>query len=119
MKRKNRKPSVRELTSDEISAILYALPLIWGAPETSAVQDEVNRVLSLSASKKLAMGKTNFTANELRVIAASVLCACEYLAGHLPDLQPDKDTDAELRKHLFTFNRLRLHFAPFYEAPEA
>lgn len=114
MKHKRNKQNL-SLSGDDVQAILCALPLVLDLGAETTPQQMANKMLCESAVKKLISQKTDFTSNELRVVAAASLCASEYLAGHLPDLLLDDTLDADLKKYFFTYNRLNSYFRPMLE----
>lgn len=92
-----------------------ALPLVLYFGADTDEQQTLNSYCVTSAAAKLSVGSPDFTANEIRVVCASISLAKEYLAGHV-SLDVDAEHKAELRKHLFTYSRLEKSFAPVLDA---
>lgn len=104
-----------DLSTSDILAILAALPLVPAFGADSDIQQHINQALCLSAAEKLSKFSTDalrsITANEFRVIAASVGLADDFLAGRIQiDLEAD-EYDA-IKPYMFTYSRLAGFFDP-------
>lgn len=103
-----------KLSDGDVEAILTSLPLVLSYPADTDEQQELNVALSESAAKKLFNCSSDFTANEFRVIYFSVCLAKEYLSGHI-DIDIDPEEKSELKKYLFTYNKLEKAFTPLFD----
>lgn len=108
---KKQKPTPFSLAPADAPAILAALPLVSAFSAETELQQQINNALSLAVVQKLVGGQSvSFSAQECRIIYAAVSAAKLYLSGWLRDsdlaLDLSVDEVAELRKHLFTYNRL-------------
>ena len=112
----NHHSSRYKMSPSDVEAILVALSLIDTLPGIAPAQRMINSALCKSATDKLNSHQNNFTANELRVIAAATLCATEYLTGNLPDISLDEATVSILKKHFISYARLNAYFQPQLEA---
>lgn len=105
--KKSRKITV-QLSLTDLSAISSALPLLLSYQANTLAQQTLNTSLCATVADKVSRGDLAFTPSELRIIACSVYAAQQFLAGHLSeefdDLTPEELSD--LRRHLFTYNRL-------------
>ena len=107
MKSKKPKRVNIQLSTQDVSAILCALPLISYYETGSDIQDQINYDLMESAMKKLTQRNSNFIPNEYRVIYTAVALAVN-IESHLPGIVLDPEWKSELQSHFFTLNRL--HF---------
>ena len=93
------------LSSQDIDAIMCALPLVSYYETGSEMQDHVNYSLMNTAMEKIVNRKSNFVPNEYRVIYTAIALAVNF-ETHLPGVIIDPDWKAELQHHFFTLNRL-------------
>ena len=94
-----------QLSSQDVDAILCALPLISYYETGSEAQDQINFALMNTAMEKLVTRNANFVPNEYRVIYTAVALAVN-LETHLPNIEIDPEWRADLQRHFFTLNRL-------------
>lgn len=105
-------------SSEDIIAIVAALPLVPAYGADTEIQQSINETLCLSAMNKLADGNTNLIPNEVRVVALSIELAVDFLAGHI-DLDVDQEIISEIRPYIFTYNRLYEAFGPLLDQMQA
>lgn len=105
MKQKKPKRPNIQLSSQDVEALLCALPLISYYSTGSDAQDEVNEALMLTATEKLTSKTPNFVPNEYRVIYTAVALAVNLDTYFLAD-EIDASWRSELRRHFFTLNRI-------------
>lgn len=96
----------------DVQAILTALPIVENFPADSPIQKSVNHLCCQGARQKLLSGRKDFTQNELRVIAASVCYAAEYLAGRMPELAALHPNISEVQQFALSYVRLSGYFLP-------
>lgn len=101
-------------SSEDIAAIIAALPLVPAFDTSTEIQQSINESLCFSAMNKLVNRNPDFIPNEIRVIAVSVELAVEFLAGHI-ELDVDQETISEIRHHIFTYNHLHNIFGPLLD----
>ena len=94
-----------QLSAQDVSAVLCALPLISYYETGSEIQDQINDALMTTAMEKLATRSTNFVPNEYRIIYTAIALAVN-METYLPDIQIDPEWKADLQHHFFTLNRL-------------
>ncbi len=105
-------------SGEDILAIVAALPLVPAFGADTALQQHINENLCLSAMDKLLSKSLNLNPNELRVVTLSIWLAKDLLAGHL-DIKVDPKIMADIRPHIFTYNRLYLSFGPLLDQMDA
>ncbi len=94
------------LSHADIKALLCTLelmPSLGAAFTDDSIQQSINISCCMSASDKLLNHHTDFTPNEIRVMAASLSLAKMVLSNEVKASQADK---ALLKEHLFTINKL-------------
>lgn len=106
-----KKLSEYKLSDADAQAILASLPLVLLVEADSDEQYDFNEVCCELAASKLIAKSNSFTANEFRVIYASVALANQYLSGQLA-LDVTAEEKAELKKHLFTYIKLEKALGP-------
>ncbi len=119
---KNKKPKTQpphfSLSSDDVAALLCALPLVDGADVGDLVQAERNRASCNSAFAKLNGKVGGFSHDELRVMYVAVDFALTVIGGvgnaYISPADIDGEWRAELAKHLFSYNRLRSFFSELF-----
>lgn len=99
------------LSEEDVLSIVSALPLVTVYGADSEFQQLLNANLCASAAKKLLSRSKDFSPNELRVMAAAVYAAREFLAGRL-SVEVDSDLASDVRRHIFTYNHLYEVFSP-------
>lgn len=105
-------------SSEDILAIVAALPLVWAVEADTEIQQTININLCLSAADKLTNRITDLIPNEIRVVALSIELAVDFLAGRI-SLDVDQETISEIRPHIFTYNHLYESFGPLLDQMEA
>ena len=93
-----------KLTPADIKTILFTLSILPSLElEDTPQQAKLNEICCISAAEKLAKGDIKFTANEIRVISASIQVVHMINKGWL-------EVDADLKKdcsvYVFDINRL-------------
>lgn len=101
----NQKRPNLHLSSQDIDAILCALPLVSYYETGSDMQDQINYSLMNTATEKIINRKSNFVPNEYRIIYTAIALAVNF-ETHLPDVKIDPEWKADLQRHFFTLNRL-------------
>lgn len=104
------------LKESDISAILCALPLVQQAYTTTPNQAALNSANCMSVASKLHRHASDFTANEIRVIAAAVDIAVYIASGQDNDNEYDVDKEwlAEIQENYFILNRLNSYLHKFF-----
>ena len=96
-------------SEEDIQAITLALPLVVRFGADDPIQNFRNDMLCESAGQKLLLHAESFDPNEIRILAAAVEAANLLLAGQI-SIDVSQEELAELKKHFFTYNKLK---APF------
>lgn len=96
-----------QLSAQDVSAIMCALPLISYYETGSDIQDQINYDLMNSAMEKLSARNPGFLPNEYRVIYTAIALAVN-IETHLPGVELEPEWKADLQRHFFTLNRLHL-----------
>lgn len=96
----------QSLSNSDLDAILSALPLIFCSGfEVSEMQQDMNLAFAENVTKKLINHQDINDPNEWRVLCIAVLLAHQHLTGKRR-LDLDAETQAELSKHFFAYNKL-------------
>ncbi len=102
------------LTDDDKKTIVFALSTSKNFNfELSLQQEVINNEYRLAVINKLSNNQTNFTANEIRIISASIEI-CKLVASK--DINANKKLQKECSKHYFTLNKLAPQFSQILPA---
>ena len=96
----------------DVSAILFALPLVARIGADTPAQQSINETLIVSAAEKISACSPRLSAQELRVTACAVMAAHLILKGAAPEyaaLLSDEERK-ELSRYFFNYNRLNPQF---------
>lgn len=118
MKRKKPIKFNYSFSSEDVIAIIAALPLVPAFGAETEIQQSINESLCFSTMNKLANRNTDLIPNEVRMIALSIELAVEFLAGRMK-FDVDQEIVAEIRPHIFTYNHLHEAFAPLLDQLDA
>lgn len=105
-------------SGEDVLAIVAALPLVPAFGADTELQQHINENLCLSAMDKLIAKSVDLIPNEIRVVALSIDLAKDLLAGHI-DFDVDPEILADIKPHIFTYNRLYMTFGPLLDQMEA
>lgn len=98
------------LSSSDVKTILFSLSIFPALNcASTALQNEINANLCISAAEKICYRQTDFTSNEMRVIYASLQAIPLILQGEIP---VDADVRAECAPYLFSANALLAKLPP-------
>ena len=105
---------IPHLSSDDVNALLVALPLVSISDPGSLEQYHRNQIAVESVTSKFLNNRSIFTADEIRVTFVSIGFALDYLSGHcdLPfdPTEIDAEWKSNLSKNFFAYSRLYPYF---------
>lgn len=101
-------------TEGDIQALLCTLSVFSSLEldEVSKVQQSINNACCLSAIEKLANRDMDFAPNEIKVMAASLMCADLILKNKF---SVHDEIKSDITKHIFTVNKLLPIFSSVFD----